>query len=239
MKTILLTGATRGVGLAMAHRLLGEGYRLVGVGRTLSEGYQELLARHPQRGFFQPFDLAHIEGIHELVSRVVREHGPLYGVINNAAIGLDGVLATMHATEIDLLLKVNLHAPITLIKYASRSMLLQRQGRIINISSITAASGFIGLSVYGASKAGLEGLSRSLSRELGRVGITVNCIAPGFMETDMTRGMAEEQMATIRRRAPLGLATPAEVAGCAAYLLSDEAAHITGTVLTLDGGGTA
>ena len=118
-------------------------------------------------------------------------------------------------------------------------MLQQQEGRIINVSSIIASTGFSGLSVYGATKAGLEGFTRSLSRELGRVKVTANCIAPGYMETAMTEGLEGDKLHSIKRRAPLGLPRPEEVAGAAAFLLSDEAAKMTGTVMTIDGGSTA
>ena len=124
-------------------------------------------------------------------------------------------------------------------KYACRSMLSCSEGRIINISSIIASTGFNGLSIYAASKAGLEGFTRSLARELGRAKVTVNCIAPGYMETDMTAGLQGEKLASIRRRSPLGLPLVADVAGGVAYLLSSDAERITGTIITIDGGTTA
>jgi 3-oxoacyl-[acyl-carrier protein] reductase len=118
-------------------------------------------------------------------------------------------------------------------------MLSRKEGRIINVSSIIATTGFNGLSVYGASKAGLSGFTRSLARELGRTNITVNCVAPGFMATDMTAGLEGEKLDSIRRRAPLGLAEPDDAAGAVAYLLSNDARRVTGTTLTVDGGSTA
>ena len=118
-------------------------------------------------------------------------------------------------------------------------MMLQRGGRIVNVSSIIARTGFSGLSVYAASKAGLEGLSRSLARELGRVGITVNCVAPGYMQTEMTRSLEGEQLESVRRRSPLGLPLVEDAAAAVYYLLSPDAARVTGTVITVDGGSTA
>jgi len=173
------------------------------------------------------------------VNDITGRHGPLWGLVNNAAIGMDGVLATMHRTDIERVILVNLTAPLVLTKHVSRGMLSARAGRIVNISSIIAQTGFNGLAAYAASKAGLEGMTRSLSRELGKRGITVNCVAPGYMETEMTEGIDVHQMAAIRRRAPLGLAEPADAAGAVAYLLGAEAGRISGTVLTVDGGSTA
>ena len=160
-------------------------------------------------------------------------------MVNNAGIAFDGVLATMHSTEISKTLRVNLESAIVLTKYASRSMLINSIGRIVNISSIIATTGFNGLSVYAASKAGIEGFTRSLSRELGRSNITVNCVAPGYIETDMTSGMKGDKIDTIRRRSPLGLAQVEDVAGAVSYLLSKETERITGTIITVDGGSTA
>lgn len=240
MKTVLLTGAGRGLGLAIAQRLVMDGYQVVGIGRTLSDEFHGLISNAPSgRVRFQPYDLYDLEGIPALVSGITKEVGPLYALVNNAGIGLDGVLATMHASDISKVLRVNLEAPILLTKFACRSMLGQRTGRIINISSIIAATGFNGLSVYGASKAGLTGFTRSLARELGRANITVNCVAPGFMETDMTATLEGDKLTSVRRRAPLGLASPKDAAGAVAYLLSEDAKNITGITLTVDGGSTA
>ncbi|MBK5932735.1 3-oxoacyl-[acyl-carrier protein] reductase [Rhodovulum imhoffii] len=240
MRNILVTGATRGLGLAITGRLLKEpDTHLVCLGRTPSPEFEALVAANEARVFFRRHDLSDLDGIPALVRGITREVGPLYGLVNNAALGADGVLATQHASEIARAIRVNLEAPILMSKYACRSMLTQGTGRIINISSIIARTGYNGLAVYGATKAGIEGFTRSLSRELGRAGITVNCVAPGYMETDMTAGLQGEKLNSIRRRAPLGLPRPADVVGAVAYLMSDEAAMVTGSVVTVDGGSTA
>jgi 3-oxoacyl-[acyl-carrier protein] reductase len=241
VKTILVSGVSRGLGLAIVARLLEdrEAYNVVGISRSLSPAYQALMERANGRASFLQFDVGNLSAIPQLVADLFAQHGPFWGLVNNAGIGMDGVLATMHRTDIEKVLAVNLTAPLIFIKYVSRGMLAARQGRIVNISSIIASTGFHGLAAYAASKAGLEGMTRSLSRELGKRGITVNCVAPGYMETEMTKGLDVHQMASIRRRATLGLAEPADAAGAVAYLLSVEAARITGTVMTVDGGSTA
>ena len=134
---------------------------------------------------------------------------------------------------------INLEAPILLTKYLTRRMIKYRRGRVVNISSIIAQTGFSGLSVYGATKAGLEGFTRSLSRELGRVNITVNCIAPGFMETDMTSSLKGQKLESIKRRAPLGLPSTEHVASTVLHLLEEKSEKITGAIFTIDGGSTA
>jgi 3-oxoacyl-[acyl-carrier protein] reductase len=239
MKNVLITGAGRGLGLAIAKRLVRENYYLICLSRTLSQELEDFISSNKDSVVFQHYDLEDLFGIPSLVSSITKRYGPLYGVINNAGIGLDGLLATQHATDITKVLKVNLEAPILLTKYACRSMLARMEGRIINVSSIIASTGFNGLSVYAASKAGLEGFTRSLSRELGRVNITVNCIAPGYMETEMTKGLDGKKLESVKRRAPLGLPSPEDVAGAAVYLLSKDGSKMTGTVMTIDGGSTA
>ena len=146
----------------------------------------------------------------------------------------------MHESQISELIKVNIESPILLTKYVSRSMLIKQQGRIINISSIIATTGFNGLSVYGATKASLSGFTKSLARELGKAKITVNTVAPGYMKTAMTEGLEGAKLESIKRRSPLGqLATVEDVAGTVSYLLSDDAKNITGTTITVDAGSSA
>lgn len=244
MKTVLVTGASRGLGLAVARRLLAEppgpwACRVAALSRSLPPDLAALLAAHPDRAEHVACDVGDIDALPGVVSDLARRHGPLWGLVNNAGIGLDGVLATMHRTDIERVLRVNLTAPIVLAKYASRGMLAARQGRIVNVSSIIASTGFHGLAAYAASKAGLEGFTRSLSRELGRRGITVNCVAPGYMETEMTAGLDAHKLESVRRRAPLGLPSPDDAAGAVAWLLGPDGARVTGTVVTVDGGSTA
>ena len=240
MKNVMITGAARGLGLAIAARLARDGYKVVGVGRKLSEEYQSLIDQSSDgQVSFERYDFSELAGIPSLLNSITKNVGPLFGLVNNAAIGLDGVLATMHASDISRVLRVNLEAPILLAKFACRSMLTQKEGRIINVSSIIATTGFNGLSVYGASKAGLSGFTKSLARELGRANITVNCVAPGFMVTDMTADLKGDKLESIRRRAPLGLAEPKDAASAIAYLLSEDARRVTGSTITVDGGSTA
>lgn len=237
-KNVIVTGARRGLGLAIVRRLVADGYRVIAVARADSPELNELCAGGDV--VFEQYDLADISGIHTWMTALSKREGRIYGLVNNAAIGGDGVLATMHERDIDEILRVNLQSPIVLTKYASRSMLLGGQGRIINVSSIIASTGFNGLAVYGASKAGMVGFTKSLSRELGKAGITVNCVAPGYMETDMTAGLVGDKLASIRRRSPSGkLAGVDDVARSVSFLLGEGGAMITGTTITIDAGSTA
>jgi 3-oxoacyl-[acyl-carrier protein] reductase len=237
-KVVMVTGARRGLGLAISQRLAADGYKVLAVARSDSAELNALC--DGESVCFESFDLAETDKIHAWVGDLTKRHGRIYGLVNNAAIGADGVLATMHERDIAQSLLVNLQSPIVLTKYVSRSMLLGGAGRIINISSIIGSTGFSGLSVYAATKAGLIGFTKSLSRELGKANITVNCVAPGYLDTDMTRGIAPEKLETIKRRSPSGkLATVESVAASVSFLLGEDGKMITGTTITVDAGSTA
>ena len=241
---MIVTGASRGLGLAIATTLAAAGYRVLAVARSESEGLRELAvssaaARHGEVRF-HPFDLLETQRVGELLAKLRKEAGPLYGLVNNAGIGTAGVLAMMRDEQIERLIRLNTLSPVVLTRHVVRSMMSERAGRIVNISSIVGATGFQGLSVYAATKAALIGFTRSLAREVGPLGITVNALAPGFIATDMTHGMAPEQLETIIRRSALRrLAEPSDVASAVEFLLSDKAKNITGTTLTVDSGSTA
>ena len=240
MDLVVVTGASKGLGLAICQRLLNEKYRVVGIARSKTDEFKALEDANNGNIFYVQYDFNNTKDIHELVKSITKEYGHIYGLINNAALGHDGVLSTMHESQIGELIRVNVEAPILITKYVSRSMLMKLRGRIINISSIIASTGFNGLSVYGATKASLNGFTKSLARELGRAKITVNTVAPGYMETAMTSGLQGGKLESIKRRSPLGdLATVEDVAGAIAYLLSNDAKNITGTTVTIDAGRTA
>ncbi len=237
--TVLVTGGTRGLGLAICKKLVENGFRVIVVGRNCSSDCETWL-KNEDSAVFEPFDLLSTEEIHKFARGVTKKYGRLYGLVNNAALGLDGVLATMHETEISKVIKVNVEAPILLTKYLLRPMLINQRGRVVNISSIIGRTGFKGLAVYGATKSALNGFTRSLSREVGKAGITVNSVAPGYMATDMTEGLDGEKLESIKRRSPMGeLAQVEDVAAMVNYLLSAEASRVTGTVITVDAGSTA
>ena len=239
-KIVIVSGSTKGLGLALSKQLVEQGYVVVGVSRSNSKEFSELMSNHAGFAFFHAFDFFNTDKIADLVKDIVKMHGRPYALINNAAMGHDGVLATMHENDIHHLIKVNIEAPILLTKYASRSMLLNRVGRIVNVGSIIGSTGFNGLSVYGATKSALGGFTKSLARELGRVNVTVNTLAPGYMETDMTKGLHGAKLQSITRRSPLGrLASVDDAAQAILFLLSDAAGSITGSTITVDAGSTA
>jgi 3-oxoacyl-[acyl-carrier protein] reductase len=243
-RNVIVTGGSRGIGLAIARRLAAEGYHVIAVARRQSDELKAAMGEAetsaPGSIRFNAFDLAEIEKIPGLVKHVRSEFGPTYGLVNNAAVGFHGILATMHNSEIESLVRVNTLSPIVLTKYVVRHMMVDRQGRIVNIASINGFTGYNGLSVYGATKASLIGFTRSLAREVGRLDITVNAVAPGFLATEMTQSLEGEQRDQIARRSALRrLAAPQDVADAVEYLMSDRARNVTGTMLTIDAGSTA
>jgi 3-oxoacyl-[acyl-carrier protein] reductase len=241
MRNVLVTGGSRGVGLAVAKKLSQSGYRVVALARKSSEPLTEALSQVPSDSLhFKAFDLSDIDAIPDMVREVKRSFGPLYALVNNAAIGTEGLLSNMHNTQIEALVRLNTLSPIVLSKYVVRAMMTSGEGRIVNMASVIGLTGYSGLSVYGATKASMIGFTRSLAREVGRLGITVNAIAPGFMDTEMTQSLDEPQRAQIARRSALQrLVEVEDVANAVAFLLGEGGRNITGTVMTIDAGNTA
>jgi 3-oxoacyl-[acyl-carrier protein] reductase len=244
MRNVIVTGGSRGLGLGIARELALVGHRVIAIARQSNEQFEAVVSDLKSNGrgevLLRAFDLADTAGIPGLVKGLRAELGPIYGLVNNAGIGTSGILATMRDSQIEQLLRINLLSPIILSKYVVRSMMASGSGRIVNVSSIVSFTGYSGLAVYGASKASLVGFTRSLAREVGPLGITVNAVAPGFIETDMTVGLeAEDRKKIIRRSALRRQANVGDVAYAVDYLLSDKAQNITGTVLTVDAGSTA
>jgi 3-oxoacyl-[acyl-carrier protein] reductase len=244
VRNVIVTGGSRGLGLGVARRLAGAGYRVIAVARKqnsdLTAAMQEADIENRGSFHFVPFDLAEIEGIANLVRTLRKDFGAIYGLVNNAGISFDGVLALLPVSQIEQLVRVNTLSPIVLTKHVVRLMMADGGGRIVNMASVIAFTGYSGLSVYGATKASIIGFSRSLAREVGSAGINVNSVAPGFIETDMTRGLKEEQRLQIERRSALRrLACIDDVANAVEFLLGDKAKNITGTVITVDAGNTA
>jgi 3-oxoacyl-[acyl-carrier protein] reductase len=244
MHNVLVTGGSRGIGLSIARRLAGAGYNVVAIARRESEELREAtraIVQKEKGGLrFRGFDLSEIDGIPAFARRLREEFGAIYGLVNNAGIGTEGLLATMHYSEIEALVRLNVLSPMILTKYVVRHMMADGAGRIINISSIIASTGYNGLSVYGATKAAATGFTRSLAREVGKLGITVNAISPGFVDTELTQGLSDDQRRRIAGRSALRrLPESEDVARMVEYLLGDGGRNVTGTVLTIDAGNTA
>jgi 3-oxoacyl-[acyl-carrier protein] reductase len=244
MRSVLVTGGSRGLGLAIAQKLAGAGYRTIALARTESKEIAAAIARVKSEGpgtlAFVPFDLGKIDDIPALMRSLRKEFGPLYGLVNNAALGLSGTLALMHHSRIDEMVRLNTVSPVVLTKYAMRGMMANGAGRIVNVSSIVASTGASGITVYAATKASMVGFTRSLAREVGLLGITVNAVAPGILDTEMTHVLTDEQRAQVARRSALNrLAEVGDVADTVEFLLSNKARNITGTVITVDAGATA
>src|ERR1700689_4961224 len=244
MQNVIVTGGSRGLGLAMGSALAAAGYRVIALARNSTDGLAAAsrAAADGGRGVieFRSCDLSEVGGIAPLVRALRADFGPIYGLVNNAGLGTSGILSNMLDHDIQRLIQLNTVSPIMLTKYVVRSMMTQREGRIVNIASVVAFTGYSALAVYSATKASLIGFTRSLAREVGQLGITVNALAPGFIVTEMTHELSEAQRLQIAKRSALKrMADPADVARSVEFLLGEGGRNITGTTLTIDAGNTA
>ncbi len=234
----LVTGASRGIGAAIALELATRGYRVVGTA-TSQDGADRIgaaLSAHTGcRGAV--LDVNDAPAVDALIDAIVKEQGGLQVLVNNAGITRDQLAMRMKDDDWDAVIGTNLGAVFRVSRAAIRPMMKQRFGRIISITSVVGASGNPGQANYAAAKAGVAGMTRSLARELGSRGITVNCVAPGFIDTDMTAGLPEAQQKALLDQIPLGrLGQPAEIAHAVAYLASPQAGYVTGQELHVNGG---
>ena len=234
----LVTGASRGIGRAIAHALASQGFKVIGTATSdagamaITEALAEFAGCRGAR-----LDVNDKAGAEALVEAIVKEHGGLHVLVNNAGITRDQLALRMKDEDWAAVLDTNLGAVFRMSRAVMRGMMKQRYGRIINITSVVGASGNAGQANYAAAKAGVAGMTRALARELGSRNITVNCVAPGFIATDMTEGLAEAQKAALMQQIPLGrLGTPEEIAATVAFLASAEAGYITGAELHVNGG---
>ena len=233
---IIISGGSRGLGQALVVGLLDAGYRVSTFSRSATDFTRD--AESNASFFFTEVDISEPSQLDPFVTNAVQEFGRPFGLINCAGIAWDGVLATMSESKIDQLLSINLAGTLHLTRRVVRSMLLEQgDGVILNISSIVGLRGYRGLSAYAATKAGMDGITRALARELGGRQIRVNSVAPGYLTTEMTHGLDDNQQDQIVKRTPLGrLGTSEDVHGLVLFLLSDAAKFITGQVLVVDGG---
>jgi 3-oxoacyl-[acyl-carrier protein] reductase len=233
----LVTGASRGIGAAIAQRLSSDGARVIGTATT-AEGaarISEALGQSGGRGAV--LDVASQASINALIDGIESQEGPVGILCNNAGITRDALLLRMKQEDWDAVLETNLASVFRLSKAVLRGMMKARKGRIISIASVVGLTGNAGQANYAAAKAGIVGFTKSLAREVGSRNITVNVIAPGFIDTDMTRALSAEQRAGLSTQIPLGrLGLPADIAAAVAFLASPEAAYITGETLSVNGG---
>jgi 3-oxoacyl-[acyl-carrier protein] reductase len=234
----LVTGASRGIGAAIALELAQQGMKVIGTA-TSDAGAAAIttaLAAHPGCSGAN-LNVNDAAAAQALVDRIAAEQGGLHVLVNNAGITRDMLAMRLKDDDWDAVLDTNLKAVFRLSRAVIRPMMKQRYGRIVNITSVVGASGNAGQANYAAAKAGVAGMTRSLARELGSRGITVNCIAPGFIETDMTANLPEAQQQALLQQIPLGhLGKPGDVAFAVAYLASPRAAYVTGQELHVNGG---
>ncbi len=238
-RVALVTGASRGIGQAIAIALGEAGYVVAGTATT-AQGAAAIsvsLSSAGCQGSGYTLDVNNPLQVDAALTAVQQQWGEISILVNNAGVTRDNLLMRMKDAEWDSLIATNLSSVYRMSKAVTRSMMKARFGRIINVTSVVASMGNAGQSNYAASKAGVEGFSRSLARELGSRNITVNCVAPGFIDTDMTRSLSDSQKANLMEHIPLGrLGLVSDVAGAVLYLASDQAAYVTGSTLHVNGG---
>ncbi|MBC7377377.1 MAG: 3-oxoacyl-ACP reductase FabG [Burkholderiaceae bacterium] len=234
----LVTGASRGLGAAIALELAHRGLKVIGTATTddgAARISQALAAWSDCTG--RKLDVTEVAPAEALIDSIIKEHGGLHILVNNAGITRDMLAMRLKDDDWDAVLDTNLKAVFRMSRAVMRTMMKQRYGRIINITSVVGASGNPGQANYAAAKAGVAGMSRALARELGSRNITVNCVAPGFIETDMTAGLPEAQQKALLAQIPLGhLGKPQDIAYAVAYLASPQASYVTGQELHVNGG---
>jgi 3-oxoacyl-[acyl-carrier protein] reductase len=238
-KVALVTGSSRGIGKAIAKSLAADGYIVVGTATTEvgADTISSFLANEKQPGRGMKLDVADQDSVTAVIKAITAEFGSPLVLVNNAGITRDNILMRMKDEEWHDVMDTNLNALYLVSKACLRGMTKARWGRIVNITSVVGSMGNMGQSNYAATKAGAEGFSRALARELGSRCVTVNCVSPGFIDTDMTRKLPEDQRDRLLQQIPLGrLGTPQEIAALVSFLCSDIAGYITGETVHINGG---
>jgi 3-oxoacyl-[acyl-carrier protein] reductase len=238
-KVALVTGASRGIGRAIAEQLAADGFVVIGTATSDAgaERISEYLQQAGNTGAGMKLDVADEDSVASVIKAIGDQYGAPLVLVNNAGITRDNILMRMKPDEWSDVVETNLSALYRVTKACLRGMTKARWGRVVNITSVVGSMGNIGQSNYAASKAGAEGFSRALARELGSRAVTVNCVAPGFIDTDMTRDLSDEQRELMLGQIPLGrLGAPREIAALVGFLCSDSGAYITGETVHINGG---
>jgi 3-oxoacyl-[acyl-carrier protein] reductase len=239
-ESVLISGGSRGLGLAIVKSLLARGHSVATFSRKPSAETDDLTVKYNDRFAFAQCDMRETSRFKELIKEFESKLGRLSALVNNAGIVSEDLLARHKEDEIEKLISVNLAGPLLLTRAAIRGMMIAGSGSIVNISSIVSVSGYKGTVAYSATKGGINAMTRALARELGGRGITVNTVAPGYMETDLVAHMDPKKLKQIVRRTPLGRpGTVDDIVGVVRFLLSDEARFLTGQTIVVDGGLTA
>lgn len=235
-KIVIITGVSKGLGLGIANQLLSAGYKVAGFSRKKTSQIEKIEKKFKNKFFFFKLDIKNYEDFDKFLIKI-KKFGKIYGLVNNAGTVNEELLVRQNINDIKNLIDTNLLGPILLTKKIIKYMMINNLGRIINISSIVAKSGYKGTVAYSSTKSGIEGFTRAMARELGSRNITVNAVAPGYMKTDLTKSMDPRKLEQIIRRTPLKRAGNVEdVVGLIVFLLSKEAAFISGQTILVDGG---
>lgn len=238
MKWIIVTGDSGGLGSAIVEEILKKDlYGVIGISRKRNEKIENLLSKYTNYKHIN-FDLMNVDKIKGLYVNEIKKIGEVYGLVNNSAVAYDDIVTNADIKKLDNMFKINVYAPIILTKYVIRDMILNNnKGSIVHVSSVSAHTGYKGLSMYASTKGALEVFSKNIAREWGIKGIRSNCVAPGFMETDISSGLTDEQRQKIYKRTSLKKATDIEsVAKAIVFLLSEDSKSMTGSVINIDNG---
>ncbi len=236
-KVIIVTGGSKGLGMGFVENLLAENHIVHTYSRTQTDFIEKMRSKYPKKFRWKAVDGSHYEEVDLFIKETNDLEGRIDVLVNNAGMAVDGVLTLMKPEDISTLLSLNLESAIRAARITAKYMLMKQKGSIINISSIIGIRGYSGLSVYSATKAGLDGFTRGLARELGGRGIKVNSVAPGYLETDMSSKLDDVQRQQIIRRTPLGrLGNTNDITGLVSFLVSEKSHFMTGQTLVVDGG---
>ncbi len=236
-KVVVVSGGSKGLGLSIVKKLLAEKYLVATFSRKATQELEDLMGCHPETLIWEAVDICDKSQLFNFLQSVKKKFGRVNYLVNSAGMAAEGLLTLLSGKDVNKMIQINLEGTINLSQMCVKQMMIDHCGVIVNVSSIVGIRGFRGVSAYSATKAALDGYTRSLAVELGSLGIRVNSVAPGFMETEMTAELTEKQKERIIRQTPLGrLGTVDEVASVVSFLLSNEAKFITGQTLVVDGG---